>query len=98
MVAVVPTVATTAKGIHPAARSSAIAPARAAGSIRYASSTGILRKPSWPMPRTIAAFSTEEWVWSDAYMRRRRLAARPAPPRLQARHRLPGRRERDQHG
>ncbi len=81
MVAVVPTVATTAKGVHPLARSSAIARARAAGSMRYASSTGIFRNPSWPIPRTIAAFSTDEWVCSEAYIRRR---AWPTSPRRRA--------------
>jgi len=60
VVDVVPTVAVTAKGVKPAARSSAMARASSAVCIRYSSSTGIVRSPSCPMPRTMPAFSTDE--------------------------------------
>ena len=59
------TVATTAHGVHPAARSSATARARAVASRRYSASTGIFRNPSCPTPRTMAAFSIEEWASVD---------------------------------
>ena len=65
VVPVVPTVAQTATGRQPAARSSAIARASAAGSIRNSASVGILRTPSRPKPRTIAPFSTELCACSD---------------------------------
>ena len=66
MVEVVPCVATTAIGSLPAARSRAIAAASAGTDIRKASSLSIRRTFSWPIPRTIAALSIEEWAWSLA--------------------------------
>ena len=65
VVPVVPTVAHTAMGRQPAARSSPIARASAAGSIRNSRSVGIFRTPSRPKPRMIAPFSTELCACSD---------------------------------
>ena len=65
MVAVVPTVATTAAGRTPAATSAAMAAERAPGSIRNSASVGIFRRLSVPIPSATTALSTEEWAWSD---------------------------------
>ena len=65
VVDVVPTVAQTATGRQPAARSSAMARASAAGSMRNSASVGIFRTASRPKPRMIAALSTEECACSD---------------------------------
>src|SRR5258707_750610 len=54
-----------------------MAAASARGSIRNSASVPILRSPSGPMPSTIPAFSTDEWAWSDAYMRKRAWPTRP---------------------
>ena len=43
----------------------AIANPSASGSIRYSASVGIRRTPLLPIPRTIAAFSTEEWASAE---------------------------------
>ncbi len=66
VVEVVPTVATTAIGSRPAARSAAIAWASAGTDIRNSPSLSIRRTFSWPTPRTIADLSIEEWAWSLA--------------------------------
>jgi hypothetical protein len=60
VVEVVPSVATTATGRRPAARSSAMAASRAAGSIRYSLSLATRRTLSRPKPRVIAPLSKEE--------------------------------------
>ena len=59
---VVPRVATTQNGCQPSRRSSAMALSSASGRMRNSWSTGMWRTPARPMPVTIAAFSTEEWV------------------------------------
>ena len=66
VVDVVPTVATTAIGSAPAARSAAIASPRASGRIRNWSSTGIFRMASMPSPSVITALSTEECDCAEA--------------------------------
>jgi hypothetical protein len=57
---VVPMVAVTKKGDHPARRSSSIARASASARSAYASSAGILRIPAVPTPATTAALSIEK--------------------------------------
>ena len=63
--AVVPTVATTAKGVTPFRRSSAIAAARASGRSRNRSSAATRRSPACPSPSVITALSTDEWACSE---------------------------------
>ena len=65
VVDVVPTVATTATGHHPADRSSAIADRSASGRRRNASSTGVFRSAEWPIPSRIVALSIDEWACSE---------------------------------
>jgi hypothetical protein len=64
--AVVPTVATTAVGTRPAARSSAMAASSSSGRSAKSSSVGIRRRPARPMPRVMQAFSTLLWASAEA--------------------------------
>src|SRR5689334_14232888 len=57
---VVPTVATTQNGRYPLRLSSSIAAANAEASMRNSESVGILRRPRWPNPSVITAFSIDE--------------------------------------
>ena len=66
---VVPIVATIASGTRPAARSSPMAVASAAGSSSNRSFTGILRRLARPRPRVMHAFSIDEWASAEAYTR-----------------------------
>ncbi len=65
VVDVVPTVATTATGRKPAARSSAIAARSAPGGMRKLASHGMRRSASWPKPARITPLSMEECAWSE---------------------------------
>ena len=64
VVDVVPTVATTAIGMIPAARSAAMAFASSSGRMRNSSSAGIRVSASWPRPSRITALSMEECACS----------------------------------
>ena len=66
VVAVEPRVATTAQGIRPAARSSAIIDARASGRMAKIASTGTSRTFSRPKPASNAALATELCAWLEA--------------------------------
>src|SRR4051812_24636355 len=62
---VVPTVATTATGSQPAARSCAIASASASARMRNELSLAIFLSESCPRPSTMTALSMDECVWSE---------------------------------
>ena len=66
VVEVVPTVATTASGVTPRARSAAMASRRASGRIRNSSSAGIWDSASWPSPSVMIALSIDECACSEA--------------------------------
>ena len=66
VVEVVPTVATTASGVTPRARSAAMASRSTSGRIRNSASAGMRASASWPSPRVMIALSIEEWACSEA--------------------------------
>ena len=82
VVEVVPTVATTASGRTPAARSASTASASRSERMRRSSSVAILVRPSRPMPSVMQALSTDEWASADAYTRSGGRSALPAIPRV----------------
>jgi hypothetical protein len=65
VVEVVPTVATTAHGRCPSARSLSISASSAAGTIRYSASVATRTTFSSPMPSVIAALSIELCASAD---------------------------------
>ena len=65
----VPTVATTAIGSNPAARSSAIAAASSVGPHAELRVAAIFRSDSWPSPSRMTALSIDECACSEQYTR-----------------------------
>ncbi len=65
---VVPTVGTMQNGRLPARWSAATVSRNTSTRMRNASSTGILRMLSWPIPSVMPAFSTEECACSEVYI------------------------------
>ena len=77
---VVPTVATTAIGVTPTARSFVIACSRWSGRIRNTSSVSICLVHRRPIPSAIAALSIELCAWVEVYSASGGRSSRPAMP------------------
>ena len=65
VVDVVPSVATTATGVTPAARSRAMASRSAGADMRNSLSLGTRHRPSCPSPSRMTDLSTDECAWSE---------------------------------
>ena len=76
---VVPTVATTAIGLKPSARSAAIAASSSSGRMRNSASAFTRTTFSAPIPRVMAALSMLLCAHSEQYTRMRGMS-RPASP------------------